>query len=120
MYYLVDSKNYVVGQIESLEGEPPLGYREVELESVSAVGRYLDDKDEILPLKPTPEAPLSMPIEQVRFWNTPEFKQARIKANKNPVLAVSLMVAIASEIQGDQATLKGSIKSITDILRASP
>ncbi len=119
MYYLVDSSNFVVGKIDSLDGEPPLGYRVVKMETKEAVGRKLID-NKLMPVEPvaTP-APLVEPVERVRFWNTPEFKQARIKANKDPVLAISFIMAVVSELQGDQVTLKGSMKSISDLIRAS-
>lgn len=120
MYYLVDDNNFVVGKIDSLDGDPPLGYRVVKMETKEAVGHKLDADNKLMPVEPAVSPTLSAPlVERVKFWNTSEFRQARIKANKDPVLAISLMMAIAAELQGDQVMLKGSIKSISDIIKAS-
>lgn len=116
MKYLVQDQR-IIGTAEGLTSEPPQGMTTYESPLQNLIGySFVDGKL----VEPTPYVePQSFVKEMpsMTFWGTDTFKKARIKANKDPFLALQLTLAMMAEQKGDRLTYEGAVKSVEDSLR---
>ena len=118
MKYLVQG-GQIVGTVQGEALGLPQGFTIVELDRIDLMGWSLDSQNR--PIEPVAVEPVEFmqlkPEEPVLFYGTDTFKKAWIMANKDPLLAVQMTIALAAEQRGDRATLVGSLKAVTDIIK---
>lgn len=114
--YLVQN-NRIVGNADGMVGDPPLGFDVYESPEDNIIGYVLDADGKAIPEVIIANETQPLAIAPLSFWGTDLFKKARIRANKDPLLAMQLSIAMAAEQRGDLVILVGAIKSIEDIFR---
>ncbi len=121
-YYFLAQSGYIVRTTEDPTAQPPFGWTLYESELPNLAGAYID-----------PDGVISMPLPQIdygqskshrtdntvmqNFYDTPLYKKARIKANKDPLLAFQVTVALNAEQRQDARATNGAISAVRAILR---
>ncbi len=120
-YYLTQSR-YLVSAGVDPDVVPPFGWTVYSSDQEDLLGAFIAEDGAIsMPLPVvTSEPPKSYTAPQAErqsFVGTSLFKKARIKANKDHLLAFQVSLALYYDQQGDYRAANGAISAVRAIMR---